>query len=545
MLIVGLLTGGPDVGWGLSSKPKVPPVGVEFSLAVQKEETPREIHSLLPQSTPARSLLEASRARRGLQQLLEALQAARRSISHRLARGGARAAEQMMHETSTGPSKEGAQQPSPTSGRHFSVTLGAPLPRRVRPPERAMPDARLLLRRGAVTHPLAAFKPHVVEDAEGQITRNPGPGTIFSRYRPATGKEVASEEPFMGEVSDERLKKAEEARLEKEAGFKKQIVEVMQANIADIERRRKAAGVRTEVLPVERLCMTALTLMTGAREGTEDVIFRDIKEVTTDTPLLPECLAKQTKILGVGGLGVVIEADILDEACKDALGVDKLAVKMMYVDLQGKTLTQNQAKAIYQRLEVRLEAETQSLKLLGAAAKPGQSFKEMLKEKHWAVPGYSASGEESGKAYIHEHFLFSPHLLLSELMLGDGLKLLHFRGLLPGARVPMPVREYFCEEIIRSTAKLHELGLAHYDIKADNILLGLDGSVNLGDFGMCGPINMPKMCSDGITPLYADPEQASTKLQSCDSDSNIGNSSNSTGSSSRQRGAVMSDHSSS
>ncbi|KAL8269527.1 hypothetical protein Esti_006544 [Eimeria stiedai] len=510
LLALGLLAGAPDMSCGLNSDPEATLMVIGYSLALKTKETRQAVPSLLEPSAPPSSFFELSRARRGLHQLQKALQAARLSITQRLARGQTSAAEQTVHGIGLGPAQEGAQRRAPTSGRHFFVMPGDALPRLAGQPDRATPAARLLIRRGALPHPLAAFKPqHGVGEMEGQITSTLAPGTIFSRYSRTLAGTAALEEPFMEELSQEVLKATEKARLKKEAGFKEQIVEVMQANIADIERRKKAAGVRTEFLPVERLCMTALTYMTGAREGTEEVILRNIRELTTDKQLLAECLARQIKILRVGGMGVVIEAEILDEACEDALGMDKLAVKVMYADLKGGQISQEEVQAVYQRLESRYEAETQPLKLIGTAAKPGQSFKEMLKEKHWAVPGYSASAGQSGQAYIHKRFLFNPHLLLSELMLGDGLKLLHFRGFFPGARVPMPVREYICGEMIRSTAKLHELGLAHYDIKADNILLGRDGSVNLADFGMCGPINTPKLCADGVTPLYADPDQVS------------------------------------
>ncbi|KAL8444103.1 hypothetical protein Emed_006390 [Eimeria media] len=509
LLAVGLLAGVPDVAWGLNSDLALK--GAGYPATLETRETLKPTTSLIAPFSSPNSFFGVSTARRGLQQLQEALQAARRSISQRLARGRSTSTAPLMHKEGSSPDQQGAQQPPPTSQGQTSVTVGASPLRRVAPRYGATPAATLLLRRGAVPHPLAAIKlPHRVEEMKSQITSPPASRKVFSTYtRPEAGRAGALTEPFFEELSEEDLKATQEVKLKKEAGYKEQIVEVVQANIEDIERRKKAAGVKTEVLPVEQLCMEALTHMTGARKGTEEIILRDIREVTTDKQLMAECLARQTKILGVGGVGVVIEVEILDEVCKDALGMDKLAVKMMYVDLKERDISLKEAKAVYQRLQVRYEAETQPLKLIGAAAKPGQSFTDMLKEKHWAVPGFSASAGDSGQAYIHKQLLLDPHLLLSELMLGDGLKLLHFRGLLPGARVPMPVREYMCEEMIRSTAKLHELGLAHYDIKADNILLGRDGTVNLGDFGMCGPINMPKQCADGITPLYADPEQVS------------------------------------
>ncbi|KAL8269526.1 hypothetical protein Esti_006543 [Eimeria stiedai] len=112
------------------------------------------------------------------------------------------------------------------------------------------------------------------------------------------------------------------------------------------------------------------------------VIIRGIRDVTTGIELVPECLGKQRRILGVGDLGVVIEVAILDEACKNALGMDTLAVKVMQEEEKKNQVQPATFMAHYDRLKSSYEAETQSVKLISAAAKPGQSFKNMLMENH-------------------------------------------------------------------------------------------------------------------------------------------------------------------
>ncbi|KAL8454943.1 hypothetical protein Emag_001196 [Eimeria magna] len=519
LLAVGALTGAPSLSWGFHADAKASLMGVGSALALMTDETPKASLSMLAPSVSSASFVAV--AAPSLPRLQPAQYSMRRAIAQRLAKGHTPATEQMMKKISppVGARPSVAQPPSiggrPTAivGRPPSVTPGVPAPPPLPAPSAAgmTPAGRLLFRRGAVRRPEAAIKPPVGAAAPKATPATPvSPGAILSRYVRSLriGGEKPSEEAPKEELSEEELAAAKKAIAEQEEQFKKEIVQAVTANIADAEQRKGAARAKAPESPVKQATMEALTSMTGGRSGTTEVILRGIKEVTTGKQLVAECLGKQIKILGMGGMGVVVQVDILDEACKKALEMDRVALKVMYLDLEGKTLSDSQAQLVYQRLETLFDAETKPLKRMGAAAKPGQSVPEMLKNNHWAVPAYSAFAGEVNQVFIFNGLLFTPYVLLSKLMLGDGLQLIYNKGVVPASPIPMPVREFVCGELIKSTAKLHGIGLAHYDIKPDNILLGSDGSVNLADFGMCGPINVPKACGEGITTLYTDPAQA-------------------------------------
>ncbi|HET9141851.1 Stk1 family PASTA domain-containing Ser/Thr kinase [Actinophytocola sp.] len=111
---------------------------------------------------------------------------------------------------------------------------------------------------------------------------------------------------------------------------------------------------------------------------------------------------------------------------------------------------------------------------------------------------------------VHDQGLDGDHVfLVMELVAGGTLRdLLDERGALD---VPLAIS--IMEPMLAALAAAHQAGLVHRDVKPENVLIGANGAVKVGDFGLVRAIAGVRTTSSSVilgTVAYLSPEQVTT-----------------------------------
>lgn len=105
----------------------------------------------------------------------------------------------------------------------------------------------------------------------------------------------------------------------------------------------------------------------------------------------------------------------------------------------------------------------------------------------------------------HESYKFDGFLwLVVELMQGNLTELIiHSKG-----KMPEPIISYILHEILLGIKAMHDQYRIHRDIKSDNVLLSIDGSVKLADFGYATQLTKEQGMRHSVvgTPSWMAPE---------------------------------------
>ncbi|CDJ64262.1 Rhoptry kinase family protein ROP25, putative [Eimeria necatrix] len=311
--------------------------------------------------------------------------------------------------------------------------------------------------------------------------------------------------------------------------IKQEVVQVMKRNVDAKARDKEVAGTAGRH-PVEDVAHAALVKISGGGAA-DEIILTNITDPITGTVLLPQCSVKELRVLGVGGMGMVLAVGIVGDADAAVLGSKELAMKLMYEQLAEEPSTVPSAaslppqllRSVADGLEELFRQELDPLHTVAAAAQAtkgttGQaavSSKAISSSNHWALPLYQASLGTGGSAvHVHGGFAFLGKVLLSEIMLGDAALLIYgSTSGIPVARLGIPAKEYVCGELIAATAKLHDAGMCHWDIKPENMLIADNGDVYLADFGMSSKTNEKRSCEEKLTPMYMEPSHAACAIK--------------------------------
>ncbi|MEV4314478.1 Stk1 family PASTA domain-containing Ser/Thr kinase [Actinocrispum sp. NPDC049592] len=161
--------------------------------------------------------------------------------------------------------------------------------------------------------------------------------------------------------------------------------------------------------------------------------------------------------------------------------------------------------AVYRGMDMRLERPV-AIKVMDERFAEDRSFVDRFEREARAA----ASLHHPNVIAVHDQGFDGDHVfLVMELVDGGTLRdLLTERG-----RLPVPLALSVLEPVLSALAAAHQAGLVHRDVKPENVLIGRQGTVKVGDFGLVKAMASAGTTSNSVilgTVAYLSPEQVTT-----------------------------------
>jgi serine/threonine protein kinase/beta-lactam-binding protein with PASTA domain len=161
--------------------------------------------------------------------------------------------------------------------------------------------------------------------------------------------------------------------------------------------------------------------------------------------------------------------------------------------------------AVYRGMDTRLERPV-AIKVMDHRFAEDRSFVDRFEREARAA----ASLHHPNVIAVHDQGFDGDHVfLVMELVDGGTLRdLLIERG-----RLPVPLALSVLEPVLSALAAAHAAGLVHRDVKPENVLIGKQGMVKVGDFGLVKAMASAGNTSNSVilgTVAYLSPEQVTT-----------------------------------
>ncbi|CAM3559289.1 Stk1 family PASTA domain-containing Ser/Thr kinase [Kibdelosporangium persicum] len=161
--------------------------------------------------------------------------------------------------------------------------------------------------------------------------------------------------------------------------------------------------------------------------------------------------------------------------------------------------------AVYRGMDTRLERPV-AIKVMDHRFAEDRSFVDRFEREARAA----ASLHHPNVIAVHDQGFDGDHVfLVMELVDGGTLRdLLTERG-----RLTVPLALSVLEPVLSALAAAHQNGLVHRDVKPENVLIGKNGVVKVGDFGLVKAMASGNNTSNSVilgTVAYLSPEQVTT-----------------------------------